>query len=58
MKDLRDLKDLKIHNNQVEAQLCTARDEHAAALRASAPPFFFFFFFITLKPRVECYTRL
>ena len=26
------------HDLQVEALLCTARDEHAAALRASAPP--------------------
>jgi len=26
------------HGLQVEALLCTARNEHAAALRASAPP--------------------
>ena len=26
------------HGLQVEALLCTARSEHAAALRASAPP--------------------
>ena len=54
MKDLRDLKDLTIHDvKPISDESGEHRPRSGQSSVSHALVFFFFFFFITLKPRVE-----